>query len=228
MGLLKGNSLTVLKTLANSFYGKYLKQTLLVSFVDHKQSQQSLTGICSKYFYALTVSSVIQQLCLYPIDRLRTLVLTDFSKLTDRKSTWNTKHMLDIVKIEGLGKIYKGFRFSLICSVPENLAIVACFAIMREQFDFSVYNSIFLGSLIANTLNYPLDTVLRRYQSDSLLKKRKNFYRSVSHLMREINRLEGFRGYFKGFGLASFTNTICTLMYMGLFKSMYMSNIVLH
>lgn len=214
--------------LVNNFYGKYLKQTFFVAFVDYNQTQHSFLDVCTKYFYVLFMSSLMQHVLIYPVDRLRTVVLTDFSKLTARRNTLNLQYLTDIVKIEGLGKLYKGFRFSLLCTIPENMVIVACFALLREMFDLTLFNSIFIGSSIANTALYPLDTLVRRYQSDSLLKKRKYMYHSIYQLILEINKHEGIRGYYKGFFTATLTNTLSTLLYMGLFKTMYTSQVVVY
>lgn len=228
MSLLRGNSLTLLEMLINNFYGRYLKQTFFVAFVDYNQSSYSLPEVCTKYFYVLFFSSLMQHVFTYPIDRLRTVVLTDFSKVTDRKSTINSKYLYDIIKIEGIGKLYKGFRFSLLCTIPENMVIVTSFALLRERFDLTLFNSIFIGSSISNMLLYPLDSLLRRFQADTVLKKRNSMYYSIYQLILEINKNEGLKGYYKGFCTAAFTHSLATLMYMGLFKSMYTSQIVVY
>ena len=217
-----------MKSFFGIFYGKHVKSGFVASFIDKTDEKNSLYNVSIKYFYILSLSSAMQKLFVYPLDRLRTVIFTDFNKFSDPKATLNSKKLFDTIKIEGLSKTYKGFNFSLLCTLPENIAIIASFAILKEKFDLSLLNSLFIGSFLANTVLYPLDTILTRYQADSLLKKRKYMYKSVYHLIREINRLEGIKGYYKGFFTATLTNSLVTLIYLGLFKNIYDSQVVIY
>lgn len=228
MGLFRGNALTLMKTFFNSFYSRHLKQTFSASFIDRERSSNSLATICSNYFYILSFSSLVQHVLVYPVDRLRTVIMTDYSKFVDRKSTFNTRYIGDVIRIESMGKLYKGFGFSLLTTIPDNIVILAAFGGLQRNFGLGVTDAVFLSSFIATTILYPLDTVLKRYQADSLLKKRKYMYQSIKHLISEINRQEGVRGYYKGFLTATLTNSLSTVLYIALFRSMYSSQVVLH
>lgn len=162
------------------------------------------------------------------MERLRTVIFTDFKKFTEHNSTYNSKFVFDVLRIEGGSKLYKGFQLAFICSVPENIVIVTCFALLNEYLKLGLVNTVLLSSLFANTLLYPLNTILVRYQADSLLKNRKYMYNSVGHLLREIKRQEGIRGYYKGFLTATMTNSLVTLTYMGIFRTIYKSQAMVH
>lgn len=218
----------MLEVLLDTFYGRQLKKTFFVAFIERKENQYSLLDVCARYFAVLTLSSILQNVFVYPVDRLRTIAFTDFSKLSKNKPRAGLGYIRKVIDNEGYLKVYKGFRFSLFYTIPQNMLTVASFALLREKYEFNLFNSVFIGRMLANSVLYPLDTVLRRFQADSLLDKSKYKYNSVYTVILDISKREGWRGYYKGFLIANIHSALSIGMYILVFRNLFDSQTVLH
>lgn len=217
-----------MELLLNSLSGRQLKKTFFVAFIERKENQYSLKEVVYRYYCVLTFSSLIQHVFDYPLDRLRTVAFTDFSKLAKKRPvlTWN--YILRLIENEGILKLYKGFRFSILATFPKNLVVVGVFAVLREKWGLGLFNAVFVGSTVANLVLYPLDTALIRFQADSLFDKTSYKYNSVLTVFTSTMEKEGWRGFYRGFPTAVLHGAMSISLYTLVFKGLFKSQTTLH
>ena len=226
LGFFKGSTLTLSLTFSKNFLQNFLRNKIFIDLV--KEQKQKKNKIYFSYFGLIFSTNVLNRVLTYPIDRLRTLAVTETSKFIKKENFLNTSFFAKILREEKFAKICKGFNFSLFSAFPESLFIFSTFCLFKEIMKFDFFSSIFFSTFFSSFFIYPFDTVLKRFQSDSLLKGPKYFYENVNELVFKIWRNEGVFGFYRGFGVGLVNNFLAVGIFLFLFRQMYFNQICVY
>lgn len=144
---------------------------------------------------------------------------------------WGTKPLYgsyvgafrDIVRLEGLGALWKGLTPTLMGIIPYAGVAFSTMETLKATY-ISRYNNesmmeipsfvrlLFGGfsGIVAQSLTYPLDTVRRRLQVSTPNNSRSLGYTGAWNAMQTIVRHEGFRGLYKGLSMNWIKGPIAT------------------
>ncbi len=220
MGFFKANSLTVFLSFSKGFILNYLRTNLFFEIMNEKKDTKNIS-----FFGLLFISSFLNRALFYPIDRIRTLIITETAKNTLKENYLVSAYFRKFIQKEPFLKICKGFNFSLLSTIPETFIIFALFFGSKDLLQMDYLSSAILACGLGHILLYPFDTVLKRYQSDSLVKAPKYLYNGVSHLIKNIYNKEGVSGFYRGYFVHSLHNAISLYLFVKVFQKVYYRDI---
>ena len=223
IGFFKGVSLTCLLSYSRNFINNFLRNKIFMELL--KEKRKKTKEIYISYFGLIFTTSLLNRLITYPIDRLRTLVITETEKFFKKENFTNTAYFTKILRKEHFNNILRGINFSLFSALPESFFIFSSFCFFKCFLNLGFLPSIFFGSFFSSFTMYPFDTILKRYQSDSLLKGVKYSYKNINDLVFFIFKNEGIVGFYRGFGLGLGNNFFSVAIFLFFFNQIYYKDI---
>lgn len=149
------------------------------------------------------LSGAIAQLCLYPLDTIRTrLALCHGNKYRSIRGTF-----MRIRAEEGAFALYRGLLPNMIGILPYAGVDIAIFEILKErlldEYDgapphLSILMTGMISSTIAQVVSYPLALIRTRLQAQGGTKGQPIKYSGMFDVASQTVKREGFRGLYKG------------------------------
>lgn len=134
--------------------------------------------------YATVFSSTITELITFPFLRFRNFLFMH---------TPSRPVLQFVFHIKNLKKLYKGMGLSLMLLMPHTSISAMILLYMNSEDTSNIRFSVFLSTLIAGLVLYPLDNVLKIYMNSRTVSNRKNFRALVAHELTRRPRVM-FRG----------------------------------
>ncbi|GAU88852.1 hypothetical protein RvY_01476-2 [Ramazzottius varieornatus] len=171
------------------------------------------------YFLCGSVSGVAATVAAHPLDVVRTRFV---SQGQQKVYSSMFQSMRLIARHEGVRGFYRGVIPAVIQIVPYNGASFAFYAKFQSMFrkytgktssEAGAVESLccgFMAGAFAKTIIYPLDVLKKRLQVQGFEEGRRGFGQLVSvhsfrHGIKEIWRIEGLAGFFKGYRYVPYT-----------------------
>jgi solute carrier family 25 phosphate transporter 23/24/25/41 len=211
-GLFRGNSMSLLKSTPDSALKFYFFEK--TKYYLRRHSDEELAQ--SKLFIAGAVGGVIANICVFPLDVIKTRMSAA------PKGTYNgiKDTALKLYKEAGFRGFYKGIQASICCTIPNAGLNLSFYELLKRIFSGSGANDnanslstptiMFIGGLsamISSTTLYPLQTIQSRLIMQglenkfvtntgiTLQTKKTTMYQLIQH----IQKTEGIKGLFKGY-----------------------------
>lgn len=164
-------------------------------------------------------AGVTSVLVTYPMDMIRGR-LTAQGGAVQMQYTGLVDATVKTFKQEGIRGLYSGISPTLIGIYPYVALNYTCYETLKEYFKQDTFLWRVLAGSIAGTTGqtvaYPLDLLRRRFQLQAMpgnpLPADKR-YKGVFDALQKIYRAEGFKGFYKGFGI-NFVKTAPTIAIM--------------
>lgn len=225
--MFRGTSITLFSCVFNTLTSGYVRNAVAFNYFDGKSKTKN-KGYLSARFKTVLPVILTQNALLYPLDRVRTLIFTDFSEVSLQSMSYNTRFIMNLIRVEGFTNLFRGVSFSMFNTFAEFLLISKLFDSFKESYGLTTLETVFLTSAISKSVLYPLDTVLRRYQADSFLKGRDYIHTSPLDIIRDCIRHEGTRSFFKGFGVGMTRNLGMALSYAFITEYRFKSDVIIY
>ena len=81
------------------------------------------------------------------------------------------------------------------------------------------YNFIILGTFFSNLANFPLETLLVKFQTYNYLCNKKKKFLTIFEISRKIFKYEGILGFYRGFGTAVVYNGLGFLIFYTFYRN---------
>jgi solute carrier family 25 phosphate transporter 23/24/25/41 len=211
-GLFRGNSISLIKSTPDSAIKFYFFEK--TKYFLRKHNNEELGQ--SKLFIAGAVGGVIANICIFPLDVIKTRMSAA------PKGTYNgiIDTALKLHNEAGLRAFYKGLQASICCTLPNAGLNLSFYELLKRVFSGSSANDnanclstptiMLIGgmsAMISSTTLYPLQTIQSRLIMQGLgnkyltntgisLQTKKT---SMGELIKTIYNNEGYKGFFKGY-----------------------------
>jgi len=185
-------------------YSSYYPQRLSFSIFFPYSDTASTYKFYQQMFLTLACTQVAMEVLLYPINKWRTLLYTHIPKLGERR----VNILASYFKKEFVLSLWRGVGLSMVHIILQNAMFCLSLCGWKDWLDGSYQNGVFFATFFSGTVLYPIDTLVRRFQNDSLIHKAKREYKKARKAFSAQYQQHGIAGFYRGYLMFILTHAL--------------------
>lgn len=184
----------------SSYYPQRLSFSIFFPYTDTSSTYK----FYQQMFLTFACTQTAMELLVYPFNKWRTLLYTHTPEIGQRRMNILAAYLRN----ESIFSFWRGVGLSMAHIIMQNALFCLSLFSWKNGLDGSYQNGVFFATFCSGTILYPIDTLVRRFQNDSLINKPKRAYKKALIAMSMHYKEHGVTGFYRGYSMFVLTQAL--------------------
>jgi hypothetical protein len=175
----------------SSYYPQRLSFSIFFPYTDTSSTYKYY----QQMFLTLACTQTAMELIVYPLNKWRTLLYTHVPEVGKPRMNILAAYL----ERESIFSLWRGVGLSMTHVILQNALFCLSLFGWRNLAGSPNETALFYAGFTSGTILYPIDTLVRRVQNDSLINKHKRTYRKAFQAMSMHFKEHGLAGFYRGY-----------------------------